>query len=188
MSEEILIRHCSPTLAGIKTGNIVNFAYNSEKELKEELRKFNKAFAKKGLLAMVLRQSKGKALLYIYRPKKLQKDFMNEEAERLLAEAGYPEKKNNTGSCIAYLTSRLKNSEDFPHEIGLFLGYPPEDVAGFIENARGRCRKCKMTGDWKVFGDEAEAEKKFCMYRKCTAIYYNQWAKGKSIERLIVAV
>lgn len=188
MSEEILIRHCSPTLAGIKTGNIVNFAYGSEEELKEELRRFNRAFAKKGLIAVVLRQGNGKALIYIYRPKKLQKDFMNEEVERLLAEAGYPGKIKKTGSCIAYLSSRLKNSEDFPHEIGLFLGYPPEDVAGFIENARGRCRKCKLTGDWKVYGDRETAEKKFCMYRKCTDIYYNQWMQGKSIERLIVAV
>ncbi len=39
----------------------------------------------------------------------------------------------------------------FPHEIGLFLGYPPEDVCGYIRN-KGKCQKC--TGHWQVYGDE----------------------------------
>ena len=36
--------------------------------------------------------------------------------------------------CIVKLIGRLQENEGFPHEIGLFLGYPPEDVLGFIEN------------------------------------------------------
>lgn len=45
---------------------------------------------------------------------------------------------------------------EFPHEVGLFLGYPPEDVEGFIEN---KARSCKITGYWKVYSDEEKAKR-----------------------------
>ena len=49
------------------------------------------------------------------------------------------------------LIERLQNREDFPHEIGLFLSYPPEDVQGFIDN---RAHNYKRICAWKVYGDE----------------------------------
>ncbi len=78
---------------------------------------------------------------------------------------------------------RLKECEEFPHEIGLFLGYPPEDVQGFIEN---RADGCKYAGCWKVYGDADAARKIFAKYKKCTDIYCMQFARGMSIERLTV--
>ena len=67
-------------------------------------------------------------------------------------------------------------------EIGLFLGYPPEDVEGFIENSH----ECKMSGFWKVYGDVHSAELLFNKYKKCTKVYCEQWKNGKTIERLTV--
>ena len=52
------------------------------------------------------------------------------------------------------LRSRLAQREDFPHEIGLFLGYPLGDVIGFIKNAG---QNCKCVGCWKVYCNECEA-------------------------------
>ena len=40
--------------------------------------------------------------------------------------------------------------EWFPHEMGLLLGYPPEDVEGFILQ-NGRNALC--SGYWKVYED-----------------------------------
>lgn len=57
-----------------------------------------------------------------------------------------------------HIVRKLRRSEDFPHEIGLFLGYPLEDVAGFME--LGPC-SCKCTGCWKVYGNVEAAKKKF---------------------------
>lgn len=67
---------------------------------------------------------------------------------------------------------RLGESDEFPHEIGLFLGYPVEDVKGFIEN-KASCAKC--VGYWKVYGDEEKAQKLFNQYKKCTGVYKKQW-------------
>ena len=81
------------------------------------------------------------------------------------------------------LIERLRGSEAFPHEIGLFLGYPPEDVEGFIY----RRSEAKFTGHWKVYGDVESAQRSFQRYRRCTDSYLKQAAKGLEIERLTVA-
>ena len=82
------------------------------------------------------------------------------------------------------LIKRMCADEEFPHEIGLFLGYPPEDVRGFIENG---AENCKCVGCWKVYGNVEAAKKTFAKYKKCTDVYSRQQANGKSVERLTVA-
>lgn len=79
---------------------------------------------------------------------------------------------------------RLRENKDFPHEIGLFLGYPPLDVEGFINNRKD---ELKCTGYFKVYSDKAKALKLFAQYKKCTEVYSKLVQKGRSIERLTVA-
>lgn len=183
MSEELVVRHCSPTLAGVKTGSIFSCCYESRDELKEYIRGLNGALVKKGLRVLPLRAADGKALIYIYRPCRLANDLKQNTAAQLLSRHDYdscsPER------CIIKLMARLKKSEEFPHEIGLFLGYPAEDVQGFIDN-KAAC--CKCVGAWKVYGDEKAAQKTFAKYRKCTEIYCKKYADGATIERLAVKV
>ena len=76
-------------------------------------------------------------------------------------------------------------SGEFPHEVGLFLGYPPEDVKGFIDH---RANGFKCAGLWKVYGDEKKARSLFEKYRKCTEIYCALWQSGLKLEQLAVAV
>ena len=83
------------------------------------------------------------------------------------------------------LRQRLAMDGTFPHEIGLFLSYPLEDVEGFVEN---RGRNCKCTGCWKVYGDEQQAQRQFSRYRKCQEVYLRLWQGGRSVEQLTVAV
>ena len=83
------------------------------------------------------------------------------------------------------LVRRLRGSAEFPHEIGLFLSYPPEDVRGFIEN---RAQNFKRAGLWKVYGDVEQAQRLFARYRKCTDIYCELWRAGSGIGQLAVAV
>ncbi len=85
---------------------------------------------------------------------------------------------------MAHLRKKLRENNSFPHEIGLFLGYPPADVKGFIQDGP-RC--AKRTGYWQVYGDEEKAEKTFERYRKCTRIYRAQISCGRSLERLTVS-
>lgn len=182
MSEEYIVRYCAPTLAGLKTGSLFTCPYESKKALLDSLRATNKKLGPKGLRALPLRFSGKRALVYLYRPRMLRADLSDSAAASLLRRQGYDPAKS--AACIVRLARKLKDQAEFPHEIGLFLGYPPEDVCGFIEN---NASGCKCVGCWKVYGDEKAARKKFAQYKKCTRVYCEQWAKGKAIERLTVA-
>lgn len=60
-SEELLIRHCSPTLAGLKTGNIFTCAVEDRETLYRDLRELNRMLSPKGLRILPLRHSAEKA-------------------------------------------------------------------------------------------------------------------------------
>lgn len=183
MSDEVFIRYCSPTLAGIKTANLFSSRFKDEKEMRESVRRLNVVLVKKGIRVVPLKFREGRALIYAYRPSKLLQDLQRADACSLLRERGYAAEMPER--CIVQLMRRLADSGEFPHEIGLFLGYPPEDVCGFIEN---KAEGYKCVGEWKVYGDEEQAMKTFAKYRKCTEVYCAQFAQGRSIERLTVAV
>ncbi len=183
MSDEVFIRYCSPTLAGIKTANLFSSRFKDEKEMRESVRRLNVVLVKKGIRVVPLKFREGRALIYAYRPSKLLQDLQRADACSLLRERGYAAEMPER--CIVQLMRRLADSGEFPHEIGLFLGYPPEDVCGFIEN---KAEGYKCVGEWKVYGDEEQARKTFAKYRKCTEVYCAQFAQGRSMERLTVAV
>ena len=84
-----------------------------------------------------------------------------------------------------FLARRFRESGEFPHEVGLFLSYPPEDVKGFIDH---RANNFKCAGLWKVYGDEEKARSLFAKYKKCTEIYCALWQNGSKLEQLAVAV
>ena len=179
MSEEMLVRHCSPTLAGLKTANLINCPCPSKKELLDQLEEYNRQLNPRGVFLRLLGCGKGNALVYVYRPDRLGQDLG--KGGPILGKEGYP--CPDAGSCLRCLMRRLKESGSFPHEIGVFLGYPPEDVAGFIEH---RGQGCKSVGAWKVYGDAEAAEKTFVRYKKCTDIYLKCHRDGCPLTRLTV--
>ena len=75
MSDETLVKLGSPTLAGLKTGNIFTCEYNDLKELSEQLRDINRKLVPRGLRLIPLRRSDKRVLLYLYRPDRLEKDL-----------------------------------------------------------------------------------------------------------------
>ena len=182
MSEDIIIKHCSPTLAGMKTGNMFSCSFTDAGEMRDTVRHWNRLLGKKGLRVLPLKFQNDRALVYVYRISHLSRDLKNDFACRLLKERGYETEMPER--CIARLVRKMKECGEFPHEIGLFLGYPPEDVNGFIEN---RARGSKLTGCWKVYGNEENARMIFEKYKKCTDVYTEKFAEGKSVDRLTVA-
>lgn len=182
MSEETIIRQCAPTLAGLKTGSLFSCACTDASALREELRCWNRRLAGKGIRILPMRFADGRALIYVYRPAQLAHDLCDPDARSMLCERGYHPECSE--ACLAKLIRRLGECGRFPHEIGLFLGYPPEDVRGFVEHQAGGFKLC---GCWKVYGDEGRARETFAKYKRCTAAYHSLWKRGKSVEWLAVA-
>ncbi len=177
MPEETLVRLCSPTLAGLKTGSLVSHRYASAEALRMQMRRLNGLLSGKGLCVLPLRYRGGRALVYLFRPEMLRRDLAEPKAARLLAERGYPWR--DARRCVRCLMARLHEGPEFPHEIGLFLGYPPDDVQGFLCGAA-----CKCVGAWKVYSDEQTARRLFAQYQRCTREYCARFAQGVPIERL----
>lgn len=82
------------------------------------------------------------------------------------------------------LKKRIQKEACFPHEIGLFLGYPLEDVEGFIKNKGRNCESC---GIWKVYCNAGEKQLLFAKFKKCTEVYKQVFGEGRQLLQLTVA-
>ncbi len=182
MLERYLIQHCSPTLAALKTANMFCLPFSSEEDLQRQLRIWNECLERKGVSLLFLCRGKRRAMIYVFRRLHLQRDLSDPATARFLSCCGYP----GTGveDDLNCLKQRLQGQGGFPHEIGLFLGYPLRDVIGFIRNEG---KNCRCADCWKVYGDECEARKVFAEFRKCTDAYMRLWKAGRSILNLTVA-
>lgn len=179
--EKYLVEQCAPTLASLKTGTMFGVIEDDEAELIRQVSDWQTELAPKGLLLTILRYRNGRALIYLGRLSQLKRDLSSPGAMALLRSCGY-----EGGGCadvLDKLRERVVTMESFPHEIGLFLGYPLTDVLGFI---RYGGKYSKLTGYWKVYGDAQDAERRFTSYRKCSEIYMRLWEMGRSVGQLAV--
>jgi hypothetical protein len=179
MLQEVMIENGAPTLAGLKTGNI--FAVkNKGEEIRDEICRLNRILTKRGLRMVPVRKMKRHTLIYLYRPDKLKEDLRSPEAACILSEKGYCCEDPET--CVVQLVKHLAKDPEFPHEIGLFLGYPPSDVKCFMEHPHDGV---KCVGCWKVYSNQEEAVRTFEEYRRCTEHYRKESQRGKTLEELI---
>lgn len=183
MFEKYLIEYCSPTLASLKTASLFTYSFDCDEELQIHIDTWNMQLCKTGVRLFVLRKRQNTALIYVYRKAKLEEDLQNPSVISFLSKYGYTD--NNPDSVLKRLKSRLSESDDFPHEIGTFLGYPLGDVIGFIKNEG---QNCKFVGFWKVYCNECEAVKLFEKFKKCKDVYTRLWSQGRSVLQLTVAV
>ena len=140
------------------------------------------ALKNKGIGARILRIHNGHALIYVYRQKQLEQALSQPEIQAFLQSFGYrgfaPE------AAIACLIARIEQSRSFPHEIGVFLGYPLGDIKGFIQNCG---KNYKLCGCWKVYEDAISAQKLFKAFQDCRASFCQLFDQGCSISSLAKA-
>lgn len=188
--ERKLVRHCTPTLAGLKPASLFTVPAKAART-ECEPRLLNACRARlepRGVRLEVLARRDSGALLFVYRPALLTETILEPEVSSRLREAGYrPEclssciERLHHRICGTDLESALKNACEFPHEIGFFLGYPADDVVGFIENhgANSLCSGC-----WKVYANARDAQACFCRYKNCTDLYQSLFDGGATLEGL----
>lgn len=183
--EGTLVEQCAPTLAGVKAASLFHCQSPDLKEFGLWAAHWNTTLSAYGLRVRIVKVCRrtGDVLVYLYRVGRLEEILGRENVRAFLTDAGYPE-GGNMETLLRRLSQRLCLERDFPHEIGVFLDYPLEDVVGFIEN-RGRNFTC--SGCWKVYGDPEQARATFARYRKCTAAYRRHFENGTPITRLTVA-
>lgn len=99
-----------------------------------------------GLQVKTLYETKSRTCLLFYEKQRLTQALYQDDVLKFLVSMGY----SNT-ACLEDMLDTLRerySMDEFPHEIGLFLGYPLKDVIGFIEHKGKNFKACKY---WKVY-------------------------------------
>lgn len=182
--DELLIYHCSPTLAGLKMGSLLCLPRReSLGDYERIIDTYNHRYNPKGLHFRLLFCCPQRTLLYVYRPEKVAAYIRQHHIRSFLHQYGYAPCTDLNAS-LDHLVSRFAEGGCFPHESGIFLGYPLEDVCGFITH-KGNC--AKLCGYWKVYGDADKAVRLFRQFDSCRKDYVNRFAVGTTLESLIIA-
>ena len=72
---------------------------------------------------------------------------------------------------------RLEDKE-FPHEIGAFLGYPVQDIYGFIYH---KDEGCLLVGEWRVYSNKENAKIMFLRFKRCRKALLKRVMDGNSL-------
>ena len=130
--ETVMIEQCAPVLAGLKPAGLFRYETRDCADLARRVRSWNEQLASKGLSVRVLKGCvrTHQFLIYVYREARLRAIFADEAVRVFLAREGYqlPQEQEQTGIMLTQLSRRLCCSAEFPHEIGVFLGYPLKSV------------------------------------------------------------
>lgn len=175
-----LAYHTAPTLLGIKCASLISLQ-STEFDLDFHTRYFNRRAAVKGLKSRLLCRCGNRTLMLVYREEMLQKRLSDSGAREILAKYGYCD-DFTLEECLERLSRRASEGEGFPHEIGIFLGYPIEDVKGFIANKGDNFKLC---GAWKVYENVEGARRTFDNYNKCRRFLCNKLDEGFDIYQAL---
>ena len=140
-----LALQCAPVISGIKISNLLTIPVKSLRELSVVLKKTELSFR-------ILYPGRERLVILIYREAKLREYLAREEVMAFIYKCGY--ETSDISKIFPVFVKRymryMELKQNFPHELGLFLGYPIEDVEGFIkENGKNYL----YSGYWKVYKD-----------------------------------
>ena len=177
--DNVLAFHSAPTLLGVKCANLISFDRN-ENTITEYLYESQAKLSENGLTAIQLCRCRKRSLVYIYNEKMLTAWLSMPKVQQFLSEYGYT-CDMSIGQKLRRLSGRI-SCGSFPHEIGAFLGYPIEDIRGFISNCGKNCLLC---GYWKVYKNAEKAQQTFKNYDRCRETLFDRLNHGMSLYQAI---
>ena len=171
--------HCAPVLKGIKISNIMTAERGTWKRLVRSLKGSN-------ILCVLLSAQGGREVLLLYRYEKLREHLIKEQVRKFLESQGYDDIR--VPAVITRLRKQyaeyVSNRQGFPHELGVILEYPVEDVKGFIEN---RGKNCLLEKYWKVYHNREKAEKIFAWYDEARELAMEEIMAGYRLNQIAVS-
>lgn len=177
--ENIIAYHCAPALAGIKPSNIVSCQKDKGFDVHYEIKRLNSELNSTDIYFETISECEKRVLLMVYRKKILEKTLSDLEIKDFLHSFGYP-RNGGSKEFLKFLKLRMTN-RDFPHEIGAFLGYPIDDIYGFIFH---KDEGCLLNGEWKVYKNPEQAQKMFDRFSACRREVMNKVVQGKTLVQM----
>lgn len=171
--KKLLANHCAPVLCRQKTANLVV----TPRELAEYLPKVLDGSKTAWIQLCGCRKY---CHLLLYDRERIESYLNKTEHQTFLEIRGY--QGLTLSERLEILAKRYeayqKRGGEFPHEIGLFLEYPLEDIEGFIANQGRNALEC---GYWKVYGNVEQAREIFELYDRTRKVLAAMTAAGLSL-------
>ena len=172
-----IILEIAPLIFGLRVANIISIS-------REEFIYLKSIFYDSDLAFYVIAPSDNKLSILVYREKKLKEYLSGYKASLILKKLGYNTQKFYGMMYTFSLRYKayINNEAEFPHEMGLFLGYPIEDVIGFIKNDG---KNFLAIGYWKVYEDVSDKERLFERFEEAKKILTYLVYKGMNIKEIV---
>lgn len=178
--EKFLLFNSSLVIADIKPSVTVNIKKNQGMNYKNWLKYGGEFLRRINLNYITLKEDENALILLIYKEELLKDHIFQEKNREFLSKIGYA-----NVNCIDYYTKLLRIRYKIyrcPHELGVFLGIPVEDVIDFMDCTKKKCLGC---GYWKIYNNYDEAIKTFKKYDEIKNKTISNLIKGIPIEKII---
>lgn len=168
---------CAPVFAGIKPSNIFITGEGAEEEIGSLL-------AGTGVKSRRLYEGGGRGMYLFYREEMLEALLFEERVKAFFKTYGYGfmEPDAVLDRLTDYYVLYKEAKREFPHEIGLLLGYPLCDVEGFIEH---KGENFLFSGYWKVYGNAEETRKLFDIYTAIKEMVMREVERGLAFGQIV---
>ena len=175
-----LIEYGACTFGRMKTGSLFRILRKDIPNSEECMCYFDRQCSPFGYHICVLQENKEGCLVYVYNAHKLEYILSEPSIQIFLSDFGYD--VFDVDTALQRLKQRLHEQSEFPHEIGIFLGFPLQDVQAFITPQK----KCKLVGYWKVYGDVDAARITFDRYNQAKEDAIRLISSGMEIHELLL--
>ena len=149
----------------------------------KELARISMKLHNTNISLIILCTCKKRHLVMVYRAKELEEHLRSKEVSDYLREFGY--RRDDFISNLIRMHQRMNGfynkMKEFPHEVGVFLGYPICDIKGFLEN---KGERYLHSGYWKIYGNLEETKKKFLSYDEAREIAIDEFLSGRELESI----
>ena len=174
-----VVTQCAPVLKGVKISNLITMKPGGWRKIRAYLKKSR-------IICIPLYADAEKEVLFLYRYEQLEWHLKNREVREILRSCGY--ESFEVASVLVRLRRRYQLyagiSKEFPHELGVLLGYPVGDVQGFIDN---RGENSLTSRYWKVYQNPKEAEKIFDLYDRVKEQALKEIMCGRTLSHVAVS-
>ena len=175
--ETQLALQCAPLITGLKVSNLLIISKGNEEVVKRILNRT-------GISYYRLIQTRTKTTFLLFRRNELEEFLSDENVRNVLMKAGY--KSLQIDKILRTFSLRyeayIQGDKSFPHEMGLLLGYPVEDVVGFVEN---NGKNFLYSGDWKVYENQKAKVKLFDKFKVAEETLIHLLSNGLSMSDII---
>lgn len=176
---QIFIKCSSHTICGIKPANLFTVPLNQFSET--EFNNWKIIINNLGLSVCSFKSQQDTMMFFVYDKNWIKRILNHKNVNQYLNKKGYSE-NFCAEEYLQELFNRLCSSSEFPHEVGIFLGYPIEDVIYFEKNQGSRCKYC---GYWKSYCNPEQAKKYCRLFKECTQMCTKWFEEGYSVPQII---